>query len=58
MTDLKLPRIARAHWPLLTDARGEILWLVGRRAAESCRLPPDATAAWEIRLEHQAPTTR
>ena len=50
MTDLKLPRIARAHWPLLLDAGGEILWLVGRRAAESCRLPDDATAAWEIRL--------
>ena len=50
MTDLKLPRIARAHWPLLVDANGEILWLVGQRAAESCRLPDDATAAWEIRL--------
>ncbi len=50
MTDLKLPRAARARWPLLLDANGEILWLVGQRPSESCRLPDDASGAWEIRL--------
>jgi len=50
MTDLKLPRAARSQWPLLIDAEGEILWLVGRRGSETCRLSEDATAAWEIRL--------
>jgi len=51
MTDLKLPRAARPQWPLLIDAEGEILWLVGRRCSEACRLSDDATTAWQIRLE-------
>jgi tRNA(Ile)-lysidine synthetase-like protein len=50
MTDLKLPRAARPQWPLLIDAEGEILWLVGRRGSEACRLSDAATIAWEIRL--------
>lgn len=50
MTDLKLPRPARGGWPLLVDAQDRILWLVGRRAAEACRLPADAAAAWSVQL--------
>ena len=51
MNALKIPRVQRPHWPLLTDARGRILWLVGRRASELTRLPPEATRAWEVRLQ-------
>jgi tRNA(Ile)-lysidine synthase len=50
MTELKLPRPARPAWPLLVDARGDILWLVGKRADEGCRLPDGAGGAWQARL--------
>ncbi len=50
MTELKLPRPARQHWPLLVDGQDRILWLVGQRASELCRLPAHATAAWQICL--------
>ncbi|NOX62556.1 MAG: tRNA lysidine(34) synthetase TilS [Chloroflexi bacterium] len=53
MTELRLPRAARAHWPLLVDGSGRILWLVGQRASEACRLPADATEAWEIVLSRR-----
>ncbi|NOZ71900.1 MAG: tRNA lysidine(34) synthetase TilS [Chloroflexi bacterium] len=52
MTELKLPRFARSQWPLLVDAQGRILWLLQGRASEYCRIPPTATAAWEICLYH------
>lgn len=51
MTELKLPRPARAAWPLLVDAADCILWLVGCRAAEACRLPAQATAAWALHVQ-------
>jgi tRNA(Ile)-lysidine synthase len=50
MTELKLPRPARSHWPLLLDAKGRILWLIGGRASEYCRVPASATTAWQICL--------
>jgi len=50
MTELKLPPPARAGWPLLVDAGGRILWLVGYRASEHGRLPDTATTAWQICL--------
>ncbi|MCP4211909.1 MAG: tRNA lysidine(34) synthetase TilS [Halieaceae bacterium] len=53
MTELKLPRAGRAHWPLLVDDTDEILWLVGQRPSEHCRLPANVTSAWEIRLKQQ-----
>ncbi len=56
MTDIKLPRPARARWPLLVDAHDRILWLVGQRCSELCRLPAGATEAWQICL--QPPTER
>jgi tRNA(Ile)-lysidine synthase len=56
MNELKLPRSARATWPLLCAADGEILWLVGQRAAERCRVPPAAGRAWEARLVAGATT--
>ena len=51
MTDLKLPRAARTRWPLLVDAQDNILWLVGQRCGEECRLADGVTSAWEVRLE-------
>lgn len=50
MNELKLPRAARATWPLLCAADGEILWVVGQRAGERCRVAPTAGRAWEVRL--------
>jgi tRNA(Ile)-lysidine synthase len=51
MNERKLPRAARARWPLLVDAGGRILWLVGQRAAEAAQVSPDADQAWEIELK-------
>ncbi len=50
MTELKLPRPARSRWPLLVDADGRVLWVVGRRVAEGCRLSGEVRGAWEVRL--------
>ncbi len=54
MNELKVPRPARATWPLLCAADGEILWVVGQRASERCRVRPEAGCAWEARLEATA----
>jgi len=51
MNELKLPRSEREHWPLLVDASGRILWLVGRRAAVWAQVRPEDAKAWEIVLE-------
>ena len=51
MTELKLPGAARGGWPLLVAGDGDILWLIGHRASEHCRLPAAAAAAWEIHLQ-------
>ncbi len=48
MTELKLPRPTRPHWPLLIDATGDILWVIGQRAGEACRVT--TRSAWEVRL--------
>jgi tRNA(Ile)-lysidine synthase len=55
MNEQKIPRSERDGWPLLVDARGRILWLVGRRASVWAQLPPDATRAWELRLTRTRP---
>ncbi len=38
MINRKIPRWARARWPLLTDARDRILWIVGVRQGEPGRI--------------------
>jgi tRNA(Ile)-lysidine synthase len=50
MNERRIPRAARPRWPLLTDAAGGILWLVGQRASELAQASPDAARAWEITL--------
>jgi tRNA(Ile)-lysidine synthase len=53
MNERRIPRAARPRWPLLTDAAGGILWLVGSRASELAQTSPDAGRAWEITLTGQ-----
>lgn len=36
--DAKVPRWQRATVPLVTDAEGRILWVVGHRVSEACRI--------------------
>ena len=50
MNERNIPRSERAHWPLLVDGDGRILWVVGHRASEWAQVPLDATRAWEITL--------
>ncbi|HEY81440.1 MAG TPA: tRNA lysidine(34) synthetase TilS [Caldilineae bacterium] len=50
MNERKIPRAERDRWPLLVDSEDRILWLVGHRASELTRIPPDANRAWEIEL--------
>ena len=40
--DEKVPRLERASWPILTDAAGEILWVIGLKK-NTKRLPSAAT---------------
>ena len=49
----KVPRTERAHWPLLVDAHGRILWLVGLRASSWATVSPNERRAWEVTLEQR-----
>ncbi len=53
MNTHKIPRSERVRWPLLVDAKGRILWLVGRRVAEWAQVHPDSGRAWKISLSNQ-----
>ncbi|MCO6450603.1 MAG: tRNA lysidine(34) synthetase TilS [Caldilineales bacterium] len=54
MTDHKLPRSARAQWPLVVDGFDRILWMVGYRVAEEAKVADDARAAWELELRRES----
>jgi len=43
LSDEKVPRHRRRFVPVLTTAEGEVLWIVGMRAAESARVGAEAT---------------
>lgn len=44
----------RAQWPMVTDARGNALWLPGARIAADAALPPNATHAIELNFSPPA----
>ena len=50
MNESKIPRCQRARWPLLVDAQGRILWLLGHRFAAEGKVDALAGQAWEITL--------
>ncbi len=48
--DAKVPRWSRGRIPLVVDARGEVVWVVGQRIAEPCRLSPATEQALRVRV--------
>ena len=50
MIDEKLPKRLRGSVPLVACGN-EILWLVGYRIAESCRVTPSTRSILEVRVE-------
>lgn len=54
LIDRKVPRYKRGSLPVITTGEGadeEILWVVGVVLSESCRLAPDSTEAWRVKVE-------
>jgi tRNA(Ile)-lysidine synthetase-like protein len=52
MTSQKVPRLARARLPLLTNERG-ILWVCGQRLDESARVRVDTESVFVLRFAHE-----
>jgi tRNA(Ile)-lysidine synthase len=48
--DAKVPRWQRRRTPLVVDARGEIVWVVGHRIAEPCRVRPGTERVLRLRV--------
>jgi tRNA(Ile)-lysidine synthase len=48
--DAKVPRWRRGRIPLVVDARGEVIWIVGERIAEPCRVRPDTQRILRLRV--------
>ena len=48
--DAKVPRWRRPRIPLVVDARGEMIWVVGHRIAEPCRVRPQTQAILRLRV--------
>jgi tRNA(Ile)-lysidine synthase len=48
--DAKVPRWRRGRMPLVVDARGEVIWIVGERIAEPCRVRPDTQRVLRLRV--------
>jgi tRNA(Ile)-lysidine synthase len=54
MVNVRLPRRARAHWPLVVNgsaAGGEVAWLPGYRLGHTFRLKPETRQILHLRLE-------
>src|SRR5574341_561502 len=48
--DAKVPRWLRRRIPLVLDARGEIVWVVGDRVAEPCRVRAETMQVLRLRV--------
>lgn len=48
--DAKVPRWERRRMPLVVDARGEIVWIVGHRIADPCRVRATTDRTLHLRV--------
>lgn len=48
--DSKVPRWQRSRVPLVTDARGQILWIVGHAIADSAKITSASTTVVQLRV--------
>jgi len=58
LVDRKVPRDLRDRVPIVVDARGEIVWVVGHAIAEACRVtaPERGVVVLEARRHRPAST--
>ena len=50
----KVPRSTRGRVPLVVDSQ-QILWVVGHRPSENCKLRPETRTVLEVRVEEAGP---
>lgn len=48
--DAKVPRWRRGRIPLVVDARGEVVWIVGHRIADPCRVRAQTQRILRLRV--------
>ena len=51
LTDRKRNYMEKISQHVLTDKTGEIIWLIGERTSDHCRITPDTQSILEIELE-------
>ena len=51
LTDRKRNYMEKISQHVLTDKAGEIIWLIGERISDHCRITPDTQSILEIELE-------
>jgi hypothetical protein len=51
LTDRKRNYMEKMSQHVLTDKTGEIIWLIGERTSDHCRITPDTQSILEIELE-------
>ena len=54
LTDRKRNYMEKMSQHVLTDKTGEIIWLIGERTSEHCRITPDTQSILEIELEEKS----
>ena len=54
LTDRKRNYMEKMSQHVLTDKTGEIIWLIGERTSDHCRITPDTPSILEIELEENS----
>lgn len=54
LTDRKRNYMEKMSQHVLTDKTGEIIWLIGERTSDHCRITPDTQSILEIELEENS----
>ena len=54
LTDRKRNYMEKMSQHVLTDKAGEIIWLIGERTSDHCRITPDTQSILEIELEENS----
>jgi len=58
LTDRKRDYLQKASQHVMTDSKGEIIWLVGERSSEKCKIDKSTQKILEISIERRKETLK